>query len=107
MMPLHEAALQAQREVFRGRRPPQADATELLDFIALAIAAHIRIYGSRESGAPPALISPAEIERGTFRGGAKRFVIDDSGLLVTGLVVRRLDVKGMLRKLSSTAADPR
>ena len=99
MMALDEAARLAQREIFKRSMNARADAAEVLDFIALAIAAHVRVYGSRSRDAPPTQIRPEELQRGYFRGGAMRFATED-GTLVTGLAVRRLDITAMLKKLA-------
>jgi hypothetical protein len=95
---LSAAAAMAQRRVFAPRGGPSLGSTsELLDLIALGISTHVRVYG----GGARRPISVAELQRGVFRGGGTRFVIEEDGLVVDDLVVSRTEFERALDQLAT------
>ena len=98
---LSAAAAIAQRRVFAPRGGQALESTnELLDLIALGISTHVRVYASGASRGERRPISAAELQRGVFRGGGTRFVIEDEGLVVDDLVVSREEFERALDQLA-------
>jgi hypothetical protein len=59
----------------------------MLDCLARALASQLAIFGLRAPDARYVRITPAQLARGRFAGGAAQFVIESEGLRFTDLRV--------------------
>jgi hypothetical protein len=99
-IPLFAAAAIAYEQVFSTRRTEGvAPSVDELDLVALALSAHLPIYGVRAAGREPARISDEELLQGMFWGGATRFELGDDIAAVTQLAVRKADLERALDRL--------
>jgi hypothetical protein len=100
MLPLFAAAAMAYEQVFSTRRSAGvAPSVDELDLVALALSAHLPIYGMRSAGREAARISDEELMQGMFWGGAMRFELGDGHATVTQLAVRTSDLERVLDQL--------
>jgi hypothetical protein len=60
---------------------------KMLDCLAQMLSLRVAIFGLRAPNPQYLQITPAQLARGRFAGGAARFVIDDEGVRYTDLRV--------------------
>jgi hypothetical protein len=62
----------------------------LLDLLAAALSSRLSIFGLQGKTGPYVRITPRQLAKGRFLGGATRFVIDAEGVVFTSLKVLRV-----------------
>ena|SRR5438105_6460254 len=104
-MPLAAAARLAYRRVF-GTQLDRAPSNDELDLVALALSAHLAIYGVHAPGRPIARISEPDLLAGMFCGGAARFETVHRPGVMFQLSVERCELDQTLGKLERERNEP-